>query len=189
MNAMSSIGDTPRRPTDAIRVTVMQGEVRVSTDPRVELNTVLGSCVAACLVDPIAGVGGMNHFLLAQPPQSHSTDAVDVHYGVYLMEMLINDMLAWGGLKSRMKAHLYGGANLRAGMQAIGSANAEFARSFLERERISLVRYDLGGACARRVDFRPAAGQVRCRSVDAQMAPPEKPIVRPQASTGDVELF
>ena len=47
MNMMSSISDKPRSPTDAIRVTVMQGEVRVSTDPRVELGTVLGSCVAA----------------------------------------------------------------------------------------------------------------------------------------------
>ena len=189
MTAMSAIGDTPRPPTNAIRVTVMQGDVRVSTDPRVELNTVLGSCVAACLFDPVAGVGGMNHFLLAEPPASHNAGAVDVHYGVYLMEMLINDMLAWGALKSRMKAHLYGGANLRTGMKAIGTANADFARSFLDSERISLMRFDLGGASARRVDFRPALGQVRCRAVDAQFAPQEKPVARPQVASGDVELF
>lgn len=188
MNAMSALGDTPRRATDAIRVTVMQGEVRVSTDPRAELGTVLGSCVAACLFDPIAGVGGMNHFLLAEPPASRD-GAVDVHYGVYLMEMLINEMLVWGALKTRIKAHLYGGANLRSGMKAIGTANAEFARSFLERERISLMRHDLGGACARRVDFRPALGQVRCRTVDAQLAPQEQPVARPQVASGDVELF
>jgi chemotaxis protein CheD len=189
MNAMSAIGDRPRSPTDAIRVTVMQGDVRVSTDPRVELGTVLGSCVAACLFDPIAGVGGMNHFLLAEPPSSRGTDAIDVHYGVYLMEMLINDMLAWGALKSRMKAHLYGGANLRTGMKEIGTANADFARSFLERERISLMRFDLGGANARRVDFRPAQGQVRCRIADPQLAPKEQPVARPQVASGDVELF
>jgi chemotaxis protein CheD len=189
MNMMSSLGGAPRGPTDAIRVSVMQGEARVSTDPRVEFNTVLGSCVAACLVDPVAGVGGMNHFLLAQPPASHGAGAVDVHYGVYLMEMLINEMMAWGALKTRMKAHLYGGANLRAGMQAIGTANADFARSFLENERISLMRFDLGGVHARRVDFRPAMGQVRCRAVDAQLAPQEKPVARPQVASGDVELF
>lgn len=188
MNAMTSLSDKPRSPSDAIRVTVMQGDVRVSTDPRVELGTVLGSCVAACLFDPIAGVGGMNHFLLAEPPASQG-GGVDVHYGVYLMEMLINDMLAWGAMKTRMKAHLYGGANLRTGMKAIGSANAEFAMSFLERERIALMRHDLGGTGARRVDFRPAQGQVRCRTVDAQLAPQEQPVARPQVSTGDVELF
>lgn len=188
MNAMTSLSDKPRSPSDAIRVTVMQGDVRVSTDPRVELGTVLGSCVAACLFDPIAGVGGMNHFLLAEPPASQG-GGVDVHYGVYLMEMLINDMLAWGAMKTRMKAHLYGGANLRTGMKAIGTANAEFARSFLERERIALMRHDLGGSGARRVDFRPAQGQVRCRTVDAQLAPQEQAVARPQVSNGDVELF
>lgn len=184
MNAMSSLGGPP---TNAIRVQVMQGEFRVTTDPRVEFHTVLGSCVAACLFDPVAGVGGMNHFLLAEPPSSHG--AVDVHYGVYLMEMLINEMLAWGAMKSRMKAHLYGGANLRTGMKAIGTANADFARSFLESERISLMRFDLGGANARRVEFRAAAGQVRCRAVDSQLAPREQPVARPQVSSGDVELF
>lgn len=190
MNMMSFMGDTPRGATDAIRVSVMQGEVRVTTDPRVEFGTVLGSCVAACLFDPIAGVGGMNHFLLAQPPASHGGGGgVDVHYGVYLMEMLINEMLAWGAIKTRMKAHLYGGANLRTGMQAIGTANADFARSFLESERISLMRFDLGGANARRVEFRAAKGQVRCRAVDAQLAPQEKPVARPQVASGDVELF
>ena len=189
MNMMASLGGSPRGPTDAIRVAVMQGEARVSTDVRVEFNTVLGSCVAACLVDPIAGVGGMNHFLLAEPPASHGASGVDVHYGVYLMEMLINEMLAWGALKSRMKAHLYGGANLRTGMQAIGSANADFARSFLENERISLMRFDLGGTQARTVEFRPALGQVRCRAVDAQFAPHERPVARPQVASGDVELF
>jgi len=190
MNAMTGLPGAPRRATAAIRVSVMQGEVRVSTDPRVELGTVLGSCVAACLFDPVAEVGGMNHFLLAEPPASHGGGgAVDVHYGVYLMEMLINEMLAWGAIKTRIKAHLYGGANLRTGMQAIGTANAEFARSFLESERIALMRFDLGGVSARRVDFRPALGQVRCRAVDAQLAPQEKPVARPPVASGDVELF
>lgn len=186
---MSPMGEAVRRPTEAIRVSVMQGEVRVSTDSRVELHTVLGSCVAACLFDPVAGVGGMNHFLLAEPPSSHAPGAVDVHYGVYLMEMLINEMLAWGAIKTRMKAHLYGGANLRTGMKAIGTANADFARSFLDSERIALMRFDLGGAQARRVEYRPALGQVRCRAVDAQLAPQEQPVARPRVASGDVELF
>jgi chemotaxis protein CheD len=38
----------------------------------VEFSTVLGSCVATCLFDPVEQVGGMNHFLLAEPPASVS---------------------------------------------------------------------------------------------------------------------
>lgn len=171
------------------RITVLQGQVRVSDDPGVELGTVLGSCVAACLFDSIARVGGMNHFLLAEPPANHKAGDVDVHYGVYLMELLINEMLGQGALKSRIRAHLYGGANLRAGMAPIGSANAAFARSFLESEKIPLMREDLGGVCARRIDFRPATGQVRCRIVEAAQAPELRPTTRTDRTSGDVELF
>ncbi len=171
------------------RITVLQGQVRVSGDPGIELGTVLGSCVASCLFDPIAKIGGMNHFLLAEPPASHDPGEIDVHYGVYLMELLINEMLGQGAIKQRIRAHLYGGANLRAGMAPIGTANAAFARSFLDQERIPLVREDLGGNCARRVGFRPATGQLRCRTVENTLAPEFKPATRTDRTLGDVELF
>ncbi len=171
------------------RITVMQGQALVSAGPRVELTTVLGSCVATCLFDPEIELGGMNHFLLAEPLSSQKDAAVDEHYGVYLMEVLINQMLAHGASKSRMRAHLYGGANLHANMARIGSANADFARTFLQHERIPLIKEDLGGANARRVDFRPASGQVRCRAVENHMAPTPQPIHRPSAASGEVELF
>ena len=171
------------------RDTVLQGQTRVSDSPNVEFTTIRGSCVATCLFDPQARIGGMNHFLLPEPPRSHDPGKVDVHYGVYLMEILINEMLALGAARSRMRAHLYGGANLRAGMAPIGTANAHFARQFLLGERIPLVRSDLGGVDARRVDFRPASGRVRCRSVINVLAADPLPTPRPQRSTGDVELF
>lgn len=183
MNMLSPSSDfvTERRP-------VMQGEARVSGDPRIEMTTVLGSCIASCLFDPIAQVGGMNHFLLSEPRFARSDQGVDEHYGVYLMEILINDMLRRGAIKSRLRAHLYGGANLHRGMSDIGAANAAFARRFLSAEGIALVREDVGGIQARRVDFRPAHGQARCRFVEA-VAPPAPAPTRPARSLGDVELF
>jgi len=176
-------------PATVNRITVMQGQARVSADPMVELTTVLGSCVATCLYDAEARLGGMNHFLLAQPPSGHRDCVVDEHYGVYLMELLINDMLAHGAVKQRLRAHLYGGANLRAGMTPIGSANAEFARTFLQREGIPLIHSDLGRNVARRVDFRPALGKARCRIVENTMIPETRPAARPSPSSGEVELF
>lgn len=145
------------------RVPLLQGEVKVSSDRAVVFSTVLGSCVASCLYDPLAGIGGMNHFLLAEPPPGEQPD--DNHYGAYLMELLVQQMLAAGACKARLVAHLYGGANLRPGMEAIGTANSRFALAFLDRQQISLLRSDLGGTHARRVEFRSAAGQVRCRRV------------------------
>lgn len=178
---------TMPNPLPTTRITVLQGQARVSAGPRVELSTVLGSCVATCLYDPEVEVGGLNHFLLAEPPAGGHE--VDEHFGVYLMEVLINEMLANGAAKHRLRAHLYGGANLYPGMGAIGTANAQFARAFLARERIALVREDLGGNAARRVDFRPASGMVRCRAVPNTHAPAERPSARPTLATGEVELF
>ena len=171
------------------RINLLQGQSRVSAGPRVEISTVLGSCVATCLFDPQVEVGGMNHFLLAEPSASVSPADIDEHYGVYLMEVLINDMLEHGAAKSRLRAHLYGGANLNSNFARIGTANASFARDFLARERIAVVREDLGGTQARRVDFRPARGQVRCRIVPESLAPEVRPDPRPARATGEVELF
>lgn len=171
------------------RITVMQGQALATRSASVEYSTVLGSCVATCLYDPEVRVGGMNHFLLSEPPANATGTQVDEHYGVYLMELLVNNMLGQGARKSNLRAHLYGGANVNRNMMRIGSMNADFAREFLRREGIALLREDLGGTNARRVDFRPASGQVRLRTVEDRFAPPVQPTPRPAVARGDVELF
>ena len=59
-------------------------------DDTTALTTTLGSCVAACLRDPVLKIGGMNHFLL---PEGNAGDGAPARYGSYAMELLINDML------------------------------------------------------------------------------------------------
>ena len=91
------------KPPAIIRMTILQGEARASADPHAEMSTILGSCVATCLFDPVARVGGMNHFLLAEPPSHVRNQAFDSDYGLFLMELLINEMLGLGARKNRMK--------------------------------------------------------------------------------------
>lgn len=168
-------------------VTVMQGQVHVGTGKPEILTTVLGSCIACCLYDPVARIGGMNHFLLAEPASGRG-GVNDNSYGMYLMELLINQMMTSGAVKSRMKAHIYGGANMHRGMTRIGDANARFARQFLETEAIPLVRGDTGGECARRIEFDPVQGRVRVRRTHWAAAPAPRPAkLRP--ASGEVELF
>ena len=173
------------------RITVMQGSVEVTDDDQVMLTTVLGSCIAACLFDPLAKVGGMNHFLLAEPERRESVNpaSFDEHFGLYLMELLINRMMQAGAAKSRMRAHIYGGANIHKQMRAIGSVNAAFAERFLNAERIGISHRDVGGDCARRVDFLAATGKARCRHVVQSAAPPPMPVRSRPESVGDVEFF
>lgn len=170
------------------RITVVQGMTYVTAAP-VILSTVLGSCVACCLYDATAHVGGMNHFLLAEPHRGITCDQGEgERYGVFAMELLVNEMLKAGAVRDRLRAHLYGGANLHAGMQAIGTTNASFARGFLERDRIPLIHSDLGGTCARRVDFRASLGQARCRVIENEVA--IQPVrAMPRQEIGNVELF
>lgn len=171
------------------RVNVMQGMTFVTDDPTVVLTTVLGSCIACCLHDPRARIGGMNHFLLSEPRHGRFRDEGEAErYGVYAMELLVNEMLKRGASRSRLRAHLYGGANLHAGMRAIGTDNGRFAQAFLVKDGIELSQANIGGSLPRRVDFRPAAGQVRCRMVEAAL-PIEETRMPQRGGTGDVELF
>lgn len=170
-------------------VSINQGEFKVVSEPEVVISTVLGSCVAVCLHDGIARVGGMNHFLLPQPGKDSPTSSAAAQcYGVHSMELLINEMMKRGANRQRLRAHIYGGANIFNGLGAIGEANAQFARRFMETEGIPVGHMDLGGTQARKVEFRPFDGKVRSLIVkDAPVV--ETPPVRKPAPQGDVELF
>lgn len=176
------------RPIREMRINVVQGTSHVTDDPGIMLTTVLGSCVACCLFDPHARIGGMNHFLLAEPREGVVSGSAEAErYGLFAMELLVNEMLHAGARRDRLRAHLYGGANLHAGMQAIGTTNAGFARAFLTNDRIPLAYSHLGGNQARRVDFRATVGQARCRVVEADVRVETR---RPaNVGGGDVELF
>lgn len=170
------------------RIPIVQGEHSVVGEPGVVISTLLGSCVAVCLQDPVARVGGMNHFLLSEPAASAVVDAAQPQrYGIHAMELLINAMMQRGAVRGRLRAHLYGGANIIAGLGQIGSNNAAFARNFMETEGISIGRCELGGTRARKVEFMPYEGRVRSTLVAD--APPPVISPRPAAHGGEVELF
>ena len=141
------------------RVNIVQGEHHVSADPEVVISTLLGSCVAACLYDPVCRVGGMNHFLL--PGRRGVRDIDGLGLGVHAMELLVNALLAAGARRERLEAKLFGGAHMMGGLRDVGRQNALFAMSFLEAEDIPHRGGSLGGSCARRVQFWPASGRAR----------------------------
>lgn len=168
------------------KVHIVQGEYFVSDDPSVVLVTLLGSCVAACIRDPLAGVGGMNHFLL--PGSEDGASAASDRYGVYLMELLINGLLQRGARKNRLEAKLFGGARTMENLSDIGRKNAAFAEHFLKTEEISYVGGSCGGDNGRRVQFWPVSGRARQALIASKSIPVAAPPAPVQAD-GDVELF
>ena len=170
-------------------IQVVQGEFRVSDCTDEELSTILGSCVAACIWDEARGIGGMNHFLLAQS-QGKSSEP-DNRYGVHAMEVLINGLLRAGARRDALKAKLFGGAKIAANLRDIGASNAEFARGFLRTEGIACIAESLGGNQARRVTFRPATGRARQLLIPNDQVDEttlRKPPPRPAPATS-IELF
>lgn len=182
--------------TPVRRITLIQGEQHVDSDPAICLTTLLGSCIAACLWDPVTVIGGMNHFLLpgGRSGEVEATDGDAMRYGAYAMELLINALLRRGAQRARLRAKLFGGACMMCGLTDIGHLNASFAERFLHDEGIAVVGGSLRGDRGRRIEFWPVSGRARQtllreRSNEAvqrhDLATPRTP----SAATGALELF
>ncbi|MBO9478098.1 chemotaxis protein CheD [Shimia sp. R11_0] len=172
---------------------LLQGDVKVSNDDQLVMTTILGSCVAACMWDEIAGVGGMNHFLL---PGNDDSSAGAMSHGVHAMELLVNGLIQAGASRDRLRVKLLGGAKMFNSRIDIGTKNAEFATWFVKNEGFELVDCCLGGQRGRNLRFWPVGGRIQrrfmkdTRILEEEAAP--KPAARkPQvdSSIGDVQLF
>ncbi len=142
------------------RVDVQPGE-RYATDSASDMRTLLGSCVAACLYDPVARVAGLNHFLLAAPRYARSmpfTATEAGRYGIHAMELLINDMTKLGALRTRIRAKVFGGASVLGfgcddNFMCVHEVNQRFIRDYLSAEKIPIISEDLGGVHGRVIHF------------------------------------
>lgn len=168
-------------------VNVIQGDFVISEDPAEVLTTVLGSCIAVCMCDPVRKIGGMNHFLL---PKREGLEGENVRYGAYAMELLINGLLRQGADRTRIQAKMFGGASMMGNLRDIGASNAAFAKRFLSDEGIPCTAESVGGTSARRIRFWPTNGRVRQLLVtaDAEVAA-EKPAPIPQPKQNEITLF
>jgi chemotaxis protein CheD len=159
-------GARPQRPGEASffyrdahfqheAVKVLPGEHYV-TEADILVMTVLGSCIAACLWDPAARVGGMNHFML--PDGGADTSG---RYGSYAMELLINGMLRLGARRERLQAKVFGGGQVMHSFTTlnVGERNTRFVLDYLQTERIAVVSRDVLDIHPRKVCYFPATGK------------------------------
>jgi len=146
---------------------ILPGEFYATTEDEV-IVTVLGSCVAACLMDPIAMVGGMNHFMLPVKAGDRDPDVFyAARYGAAAMEYLINNLLHLGAQRDRLVAKAFGGGRVLPGMSSdVGGQNVDFVRQFLRNEDIPLWSEDMGGPFPRKVYFFPHTGQVLVKRME-----------------------
>ena len=185
-------------------VRVLAGECYV-THCNEMITTVLGSCVAACIRDPVTGIGGMNHFMLpeeraagreGQGGGAHGLSA-DAAYGSYAMERLINCILKYGGKRGNLEIKVFGGGRIMGGMVDVGLQNISFVRSYLRTDGLSAVVEDVGGDFPRRMAYFPATGKVlvkklrniRNETIVQQESAYLADLRRSGTQGGEVELF
>ncbi len=178
-------------------VKILPGEYYATTYDTL-IVTVLGSCVSVCLRDPVAGVSGMNHFLLPHEGGGNDVLSESARYGVYAMDILINHMLKLGASRYRLEAKVFGGGNVLKGFTStsVGERNSEFVLDYLKTENIPILAKDLLDIYPRKVYFFPDTGQVLVRKIkslhnttimDRESA--YRMQLRNSQASGDVELF
>lgn len=163
------------------------------------LVTVLGSCVCACIRDKVSGVGGMNHFMLPDGGQDQNNPLGEsARYGVYAMEILINQLLKMGAKRANFEAKVFGGGAVLRGFTVanIGEKNADFVLKFLKTENIPVAAQDLLDIYPRKVYYFPNTGLVRVKKLkrvhnDTIISRESEYVSRLHYSKmeGDVELF
>jgi chemotaxis protein CheD len=150
---------------------ILPGEYYVTTHKEV-LTTVLGSCVSACIRDPVFGIGGMNHFMLPKAKEGTTADdwrtrylSAETRYGSFAMEQLINDIQKHGGVRNNLEVKVVGGGRILASMTDIGRRNIEFVRDYLAIEGLSIAGEDLGDIYPRKVLYYPLSGKVQVKKL------------------------
>ncbi|MDZ4253571.1 MAG: chemoreceptor glutamine deamidase CheD [Sulfuritalea sp.] len=149
--------------TEAVKV--LPGEYFVTSADMV-LVTVLGSCVSACIRDRETGIGGMNHFMLADCAEQ-SPYSASARYGTYAMEILINHLFKLGARRGGLEAKVFGGGRVMASLSSsnVGERNSSFVLEFLHTEGIYVAAQDLLDVYPRKVYFFPATGRVLVKTL------------------------
>jgi chemotaxis protein CheD len=132
------------------------GDVFCSKIPHV-VHTILGSCVAVYLWDPVLQFGGINHFMLPA-----NDNGANFKYGSAAIPQLIRTMVQLGSTKSSLKAKIFGGADMvnRSTVFNIGSRNISLAQEILRKEGIPILSFSVGGGRGRKVIVYTGSGQV-----------------------------
>jgi len=182
---------------------LLPGEYYVTRGEEV-ITTVLGSCISACIRDPSAQVGGMNHFML--PEDSSSGDGnrwldpvagLATRYGSHAMESLINELLKLGANRGRFEIKLFGAGRILASVTDVGARNIAFVHEYLKTEGFRALAEDLGDIYPRRVAYFPSTGKVKVRKLRpleaTAIAEAERQYLTDigtgASKGGDVELF
>jgi chemotaxis protein CheD len=168
------------------QIVVGVADCHISDNPDGVLATfALGSCIAVAVHDPVAGVGGLLHFML---PES-AIDRAKAETNPYMfadtgIPLLFRASLERGADRKRLVVHLAGGAQMvdDGGVFNIGKRNYLAAKKLLWKHGIMIQGEAVGGCSSRTVRLEVASGRFWMR----EGAISERELsARPAAAKGD----
>ncbi len=124
------------------------------------VNTILGSCVAVCMYDPVLKTGGINHYML---PLWNGEGLASPKYGNIAIEKLLEKMLSNGSKKSNIIAKVFGGGEVidtNISQFHIGERNILIAQQVLKELNIRISGQSVGGKNGRKIQFNTGTGAV-----------------------------
>jgi len=126
---------------------------------RCDLHTLLGSCIAVCLYDPVTRRGGMNHYMV---PLWNGEGLESPKYGNIAIDMLLQKMIDLGVQKHHLVAKIFGGASQyhSNAILNVGERNILIAQTMLDKLRIPVVANSMGGSRGRKIIFNTETGEV-----------------------------
>jgi len=148
------------------RIVVGIGEFSVSGSRSETIVThALGSCIAVCIWDATAVVGGMLHFLLpdaaVNPTRARAQPAAFANTG---LPLFFQAAYALGLEKKRCRVRLVGGAEIAglggANSLNVGKRNLLAARNILWRNGLLIEAEATGGSIARTVALHLRDGKI-----------------------------
>ena len=131
--------------------------------------TVLGSCVAVAVYAPVKRIGGLNHYLLPGGSYRNDPGENSSRYGLQAMELLIGALVDAGVSRHELRAKVFGGGNVLTSRSMVGTANVEFALSYLADHGIPVTDRDVEGEVARKLFMQPATGRVYVKHLEQSL--------------------
>ena len=132
------------------KLNLLPGEVAVAQSETL-ITTLLGSCVAVAIHDPMTKISGLNHYLL---PQVKGTDTASNRFGDQAISQLLKSLQKAGADMDQLQAKIFGGAHVNPGNsigEKIAQANIQIAEESLKALHIPIFRKDVGGTKGRRI--------------------------------------
>lgn len=156
-----------------IRTIVKVGiaDLNIVETPNIIRTSGLGSCVGAVLYDLSSNVAGLAHIMLPNSSLAKQLNLNQFKYADTAIDILLDRLCSNGANRTALKAKLAGGAQMfqfasTNDLMRIGPRNIQAIQDKLKEYRIPIVAKDVGGNCGRTIEFDPATGDMKVRTVN-----------------------